>query len=173
MHDTSKRNTVKLLAVAGVSTIFPTSHVRAEATTPLSGTAQLPAATTRTPDLYIDLIRSTAVPDDSVVLKNTTNETIVVGKFLPGIVVFDDVQIDLNSAARNESLVLRPNQIVSLRTEATPVQSDDVIEYVWANSAGQAITDDLTTVHLGVFMADNKAIVYPLNRPTAQTPFPA
>jgi len=102
-----------------------------------------------------------------------SSETIVVSKFLPGTVVFDNVQIDLNAAAGGESLVLMHNQIVSLRTKAVSVQSDDVIEYVRANAAVQAISDDLTTVQLGVFMVDNQAIVYPFNTPTAQTPFPA
>ena len=97
----------------------------------------------------------------------------MVSKFLPGTVVFDNVQIDLNAAAGGESLVLMHNQIVSLRTKAVSVQSDDVIEYVRANAAVQAISDDLTTVQLGVFMVDNQAIVYPFNTPTAQTPFPA
>jgi len=173
MHDFSKRNTLKLFAAAGVSTVLPASLLTAEAATKPSVASQFPAAATRTPDLFIDLIRSTAVPDDSVVLKNTTSETIVVSKFLPGTVVFDDVQINLNEAAGGESIVIQPDQIVALRTKAVPVQSDDVIEYVWANSAAQAVSDDLTTVQLGVFMVDNQAIVYPFNMPSAQSHFPA
>jgi hypothetical protein len=173
MHDSSKRNILKLLAATGASTVLPASLVTAEAAAGSSGASQFSASEIRTPDLYIDLIRSTAVPDDSVLLKNTSNETIVVKKFLPRTVVFDDVRIDLNAAAGGESLIIEPNQIVSLRTKAAPVQSDDVIEYVWANSAVQTISEDLTTVQLGAFMVNNQAIVYPLNLPTAQTPFPA
>jgi len=173
MHDLTKRNTLKWLAATGATTVLPASLVTAEATTGLPGASQFPPAVKRTPDLFIDLIRSTAVTEDTVVLKNNTGETIVVSKFLPGIVVFDDVQIDLNAAAGGQSLVIEPNRIMSLHTKAVPVQSDDVIEYVWANSAKQAVSNDLTTVQLGVFMVDNQAVVYPVNRPTAQTPFPA
>lgn len=173
MHDSLKRNTLKLLVATGASTVLPASLITADAATPPSGASQFPTATKRTPDLFIDLLRSTAVPDDSVVLKNTTSETIVVSKFLPGSIVFDDVQIDLNAAVHGEALVIQPNSMVSLRTRAVSLQREDVIEYVWANSAKQVISDDLTTVQLGAFMVDNQAIVYPFNTPMAQTPFPA
>jgi len=128
MHDTKKRNTLKWLAATGAGTVLPASLVTAQAASQLSGVSQFPPAATRTPDLHIDLVRSTAVTEDSVVLKNTTNETIVVSKFLPGTVVFDGVQIDLNAAAGGESLVIESNQMMSLSTKAVPVQSDGIVE---------------------------------------------
>ena len=172
MHDSARRCTLKLLAATGASAVLPTSLLSANVATQLTGASQIPTAATRTPDLYIDLISSAAVPDDSVVIKNTTRETIVVNKFLPNNVVFDEVQIDLNAAAGDKPLVIKPNQIISLRTKALPLQRDDEFEYVWANSATQEISNDLTTVQLGVFMVNNQAVVYPFNAPTSQTAFP-
>jgi len=173
MHDISRRSTLKLLAATGASAVLPVSLLTVEAAAQASGVSQFPAPATRTPDLYIDLIRSTAVPDDSVVLYNASSETIVVGNFVAGAVVFNDVKIDLNAAAGGKSLVIKPQQLVSLRTKAVPVQRDEVMEYVWANSAAQPISDHLTTVQLGVFMVDDQAIVYPLNVPKEQAAFPA
>ncbi len=173
MHDSSKRNTLKLISASTAGVVLPTSLVMAEVATRPAGATQFPSASTRKPDLLINLIRSTAVPDDTVLLQNTTNDTIVISRFMPGTVVFDDVQVDLNVAADGQELVLKPNQLMSLRTQMTLVPSDGVVEYVWAESSALRNTDDVSLVYMGAFMADGRAIVFPHQTPSAQTLFPA
>ena len=171
MYDSSKRNTLKLISASTAGVVLPASLVMAEAAT--RPETQFPKANTRKPDLLINLVRSTAVPDDTVLLLNTTSDSLVVSQFMPGTIVFDDVQVDLNEVAGGKELILEPNQFVSLRTKMTPVQSDGLVEYVWADSLTHPMTDDVSLVHMGAFMADDRAIVFPHQTPAAQTPFPA
>lgn len=174
MHDSSKRNTLKLLGGTTAGIAIPTSVVMAESATRPNAASRFPAGAKRSPELLIQLIHSTAVPDDSIVLQNKTNDKLVISRFMPGTVIFDDVQCDLNEAAQQE-LVLEAGQLMSLRTLMTAVDSDSIMEYVWANGVVDPASkySDLSTVTMGAFMADNKAIVYPYGTPAPQTSFPA
>ena len=173
MHDSSKRNTLKLISASTAGVVLPTSLVMAEAATRPAAAMQFPEASTRKPDLLINLVRSTAVPDDTVLLLNTTNDRLVISQFMPGTIVFDDVQIDLNEVTGGSELILAPHQMKSLRTQITPIQSEGMVEYVWADSSTHPITDDLSLVYMGAFMADDRAIVFLHQAPAAQTPLPA
>ncbi len=171
MHDSSKRNTLKLLGGSTAGVFLPSSLVLAEAATRAAGASQFPAAAKRTPELLINLFRSTAVPDDTFMLQNQSSERLVISRFLPGTVIFDDVQVDLNEAVDNTEVILEPHQVMSLRAQLSPINSDDVMEYVWANSAVDSISDNLSIVSIGAFMVDGQAILYPQNTPSVQTSF--
>ncbi len=173
MHDSSKRHTLKLLGGSTASVVIPSSIVMAEAATRPTRHNQFPQAAKRRPELLIQLVRSTAVSEDTVVLRNTTNGQLVISQFMPGTVIFDDVQCDLNEAAAGKELILQPGQVMSLRTQMAPIDTDSVMEYVWANASTQPISGDVSLVSLGAFMADGRAVVYPFDAPAAQTPFPA
>jgi hypothetical protein len=174
MHDSSKRNTLKLLGGSTAGVAIPTSFAMAETATRPNTASPFPAATKRNPELLIQLIHSLAVPDDSIVLQNQTNEKLVISRFMPSTVIFDDVQCDLNEAAGRE-LTLAPGQVISLRTQMMAVDSDSIGEYVWANGAVQPSLNysDVSIVFMGAFMADKQAIVFPQDTPSAQTSFPA
>ncbi|MEE9333476.1 MAG: hypothetical protein V3U65_05235 [Granulosicoccaceae bacterium] len=171
MYDLSKRNTLKLISASTAGVVLPTSLLMAEAA--MRQATQFPESKPRKPDLLINLVRSTAVPDDTVLLLNTTSDRLVIGQFMPGTIVFDDVQVNLNEAAGGKELILEPNQFLSLRTQMTPVQSDGIVEYVWADSSAHPMTEDVSLVFMGAFMADDRAIVFPHQTPAAQTLFPA
>lgn len=162
MLDLKKRLTIKslsllpLVSIPGLAKAVSTSVQDAD--TP-SQTLP-PAAPRHNMALQIQIINSSAVPDNNVIIRNTSDEELIVKRFMPGVVYFDNQVVDLNEAANNKALQLQPGQSKALHFTVQPVSDTVPIEYVWADHAVDALNSETSIVTLGAFMADTYAVVY-------------
>jgi len=171
MPDISKRRTIKLI---GVAPIVGVPVVASAASDVLSQQARkttidsLPPAVPRLNSMQLDiqLIDTSAVTSQEMLIRNTTDEKLVVTQFMPGHVVFGDRFIDLQAALRTQSLVLNAGQSKSLDFDIMPINKMDHIEYVWADHAVHALSDETNIIHLGAFMANTSAVIYADTRHT-------
>lgn len=194
MTDLQKRQTLKLitgtglgfsaLGVAGLSS----SLLASESNT---GSAQYaPDISSRSrgvADLQIDIISTTAIPEQSVILTNNTDDVMTLDKFMPGTIVFKDSMVELNSLLESGPITLEPHHAMSATVEvwnllalstlapralvppalaapklAPPNLAPPIIEYVWAENAITELSTETDIIAVGAFVADRQAIVYPI-----------
>lgn len=136
----------------------------------------LPAANKRrTHDLELHVFSSTAVTEDSVLLRNNLEETMVLREIKPSIIVFKDRFIDLRRIIRPDSeLSLAPLHTVSFQVVSQPLYGrewsqrntggdqvlPDVIEYLWAQECVSDISANCVLVSTAAFIADKTALLY-------------
>lgn len=160
MLDLKRRQTLKILsALPLVSMPFVGVANAIGLTESLAPT--LPEATRRTSmQLEIQIIDSNAVPDNTVVFRNSDDEELIITKFMPGHIVFGDNVIDLNATVGGQNLILQPGQSKSFDFKVESTVNAAPIEYVWADHAVNKLSDETSVITLGAFMADTNAVVY-------------
>jgi len=163
----SRRRLLQLMSVAGVlpgvalavdqSSVGNNSH--AEGLTPEN--CEQPN------DLLIDIISSSAVPDDTVVITNNTAGDIELAGFLPSIIVFDNKFVDLGALKGGGQMILKAGQVVSFQTYLGAVRGKDweelggkQIQYVWAEDAMRSVSDEMQLVSVAGFVSGDQAILY-------------
>lgn len=160
MLDSKKRQTLKFIgAVPLVSLPFAASATLLDPTETLL--PELPNPSPRTGmDIEIMIIDSSAVPDNNVVFRNHSDETLFVSKFLPGHIVYEGKLMDLNAAMGDRHIELLPGQSKAFQYDVWPIVNAGPVEYVWAEHAIDVLSEETSIITLGAFMADTKAVVY-------------
>lgn len=158
MLDVSKRRTIQM--IGAVPLMLPAVSALASmknATKP----GQLPEAKPRSGmPLQIQIIDSTSIPDNDVLFRNNSEDTLLVTRFMPGYVYFNDKIMDLNGALSAKPMRLEPGQSRALNFVMWPVVNAGPTEYVWADQSVERLNDETSIITLGAFMADTSAVVY-------------
>jgi len=165
MPDQNKRRMLKMLSVTPlVTTPVFASVSGAGFSDKVKQHTTLPTSSAKSRDvgrpLQIHILDTTAVPDNNVLVRNDSNETLLVSRFMPGHVYFDDKIMDLNEAIGNTPLLLHAGQSKAFNFKLWPVVNAGPVEYVWADHALEKLSDDTSVVTLGAFMADTNAVLY-------------
>ncbi len=150
MTDQQKRKTLKLMATAG-----------AAGASPLALGAMLPG---RKPaqgvHLSIDIVAGSAVPGDSVILRNSSTQLLRIEKFSPGIIACRDSIFDLNELCKNKSLELAPGQVVSATVEQWQVLSAPLMRaYLQADPSVTALSPHTDLISLAAMVNGTEAVV--------------
>jgi len=171
----SRRRLLQLISAAGILPGAAFAADQSNAVSILNAGDSQPAKApppSKTPinqphDLLIDIITSSAVPEDTVVITNTSDEDIELAGFLPSIVVFEDRFIDLGVMGGDAPLSLNAGQVISLQTSLKSVRGKDWnelggkrVQYVWADDAMREISQEMQLVSVAGFVSCDYAILY-------------
>ncbi len=160
MLDSKKRQTLKFMGAAPLVSL-PFVASAGELFASETQVPKLPAASPRTGmQLEIQIIDSTAVPDNTVVFRNRSDDVLVITRFMPGHIVYDGKLMDLNAAMGDRQIELSPGQSRAFEYDVWSVLNTGPVEYVWADHAIDALSEETSVVTLGAFMADTNAVVY-------------
>ena len=165
MFDQSKRHTLKMLG--GTSLIAMPIFAMADGSGIVAGNGS-DSAKPEYPELVqssgmplqIQIIDTMSVPDNNVILRNTSDEELCVSRFMPGHIYFNEQIIDLNEAIGKRSLILQAGRSKVFDFKVWPVLNAGPVEYVWADHAIEQLNNDTSVITLGAFMADTNAVVY-------------
>jgi len=165
MHNPNKRRTLKML---GVTPLVSMPLFASNTGLDYAGTAQNPAAVSELSansqypgmPLEIQILDTTAVPDNNVLVRNTSNEPLIINRFVPGHIYFNGQIMDLNEAIGNAPLILQVGQSKAFDFKLWPVVNAGPVEYVWADQVVEVLNDNTSVVILGAFMADANAIIH-------------
>jgi len=165
----SRRRLLQLISVAGIlpGAAFAVDQSHAVNVANAEKLQPLKADLNRPQDLLIDIISSSAVPDDTVVITNNTADNIELAGFLPSIIVFNNRFVDLGVLSGDAPMFLNAGQVISLQTSLKSVRGktwDKLggkrIQYVWADDAMQEISQDMQLVSVAGFLSCDYAILY-------------
>ena len=139
-------------------------------------TPELPAAQHRhTHDLELHIFSSEAVVEDSLVLRNNLDETLVLKEIRPSLIVFNDRYVDLRKVIGDTPLSVSAGHTVSFMVYSQPLygrdwsrrdmsndyqEPADMTEYLWAHGSVSKISEDLVLVSAGAFVAGETALMY-------------
>ncbi len=170
MLDQNKRRTLKMLSVTPLVTPLVSMPVLASKID--LGVFDTSDHDTNSPDLIpttnqaagrplqIQILDTAAVPDNNVLVRNDSDETLLISRFMPGHIYFNGQIMDLNEAIGNTPLILQAGQSKAFQFNIWPVLNAGPVEYVWADHAVEILSADTSVITLGAFMVDNNAIVY-------------
>jgi len=165
MLDKNKRRTLKILGVTPLVTMPAfASATQLGLTNDFESQVALPEVPARIKGsgmpLQIQILDTNAVPDNNVVVRNTSDEPLLISRFMPGHVYFNGQIMDLNQAIGNQPLSIDAGQSRSFDFKIWPVLNAGPVEYVWADQAVEKISNDTSVITLGAFMAGTDAVVY-------------
>lgn len=161
MLDLKKRQTLKFIGAAPLVTLPFIASAGSHNNLTKTVLPDLPAPTPRTSmQLEIQIIDSSAVPDNHVIFRNRDDEALTITRFMPGHIVYGDKFMDLNAAMNGQPLELAAGQSKVLQFDVWSVVNAGPIEYVWSDHAIDILNDETSVIHLGAFMADTNAVVY-------------
>ncbi len=165
MHNPNKRRTLKMLSVtplvsmpifaSGTDLGHGDTAENNVAVSELSANSKYPSM-----PLEIQILDTTAVPDNNVLVRNTSSEPLTIKRFVPGHIYFNGQIMDLNEAVGNAPLILQAGQSKAFDFTLWPVVNAGPVEYVWADHVAEILNDNTSIVTLGAFMADSNAIVH-------------
>jgi len=166
--DAQKRRTIKVLGAAPLLSVPLVGAASELAGLDAFGVSQaeftalkLPAAKPRTSmSVEIQIINSAMVPENSVLIRNTTNEQILITRFMPGSIIFNNLHIDLNKAIGASGLVLSSGHSKAFLCDIAPAKGFRDVEYVWADHAVESLGEHASVITLGAFMANTDAVVF-------------
>ena len=157
MIDQLKRNTLKIMAAAGVAAVSP---MALSAALPARKGAEAAGNGLLDTHLQIDILAGRSVPEDSVILRNTTTDVLQINAFRPGVIAYKDSILDLNKLCSKQTLVLQPGQLVSFTARLWEEMADSAMhEYLLADNSASAISNDTDVLSLLAMIHDNNAIV--------------
>jgi len=167
MTDLEKRRTLKLIGGTGIGAGLASSSAIAsfDLLNPAETDAHSGLSAGGTVELDINIISTRALPEQSVILTNNTDDVITIDRFMPASVIFNESLVDLNSLLESGPLHIAPHQSVSSEVEVWNLLAKPVLEYVWATDAMYPLSDETDIVPVGAFLADGKAIVFPTGEP--------
>jgi len=164
MPDQNKRRTLKMLGVTPLVSmpVFAAGAINLPKNMDSdSVVSELPA---RVPGsgmpLQIQILDTNEVPDNNVLIRNTSDEPLLIGRFMPGHVYFNGQIMDLNEAIGDRPLALDSGQSKAFEFKPWPVVNAGPVEYVWADHAIELLNNNTSIVTLGAFMAGSDAVVY-------------
>ncbi len=161
MLDVSKRRTIQLMGAVPLLSLPLVSMASAAGDKALRSAALLPAAKPRTGlPVQIQIIHSSSVPDNDVLIRNNGDDDLTISRFMPGHIYFDGQIMDLNESTAGKALRLKSGDSVALSFRVWPVVNAGPTEYVWADQSVERLSDETSIITLGAFMADTNAVVY-------------
>lgn len=165
MHNPNKRRTLKMLGVTPLVSMplfasntgldYAVAAKSDAAMSELSANSQYSGI-----PLQIQILDTTAVPDNNVLLRNTSNEPLTINRFVPGHIYFNGKIMDMNEVIGSAPLILQAGQSKAFDFKLWPVVNAGPVEYVWADHVVEILNDNTSVVTLGAFMADTNAIVH-------------
>lgn len=165
MHNPDKRRTLKMLSVTPlVSMPLFASNTGFEyidgagndaAESELTAHSQYPGM-----PIEIQVLDTTAVPDNNVLVRNTSSEPLIIDRFAPGHIYFNGKIMDMNEAIGNAPLILQAGQSKAFDFKLWPVVNAGPVEYVWADHVAELLNANTSVVTLGAFMVDSNAIIH-------------
>lgn len=170
MLDRNKRRTMKMIGIAplmSIPALASSAIIDSNGAAEHLATAdQLPAATSRSNlPLQIEILDTTSIPDNNVILCNSSDEPLIISRFMPGHIYFNEKIMDLNEAVGKQPLTLQPGQSKVFQFKAWPVLNAGPVEYVWADHAAEKLSIDTSLITLSAFMADTSAVIYAKAKP--------
>lgn len=159
MTDTSKRRTLKWFGAAPLTAV-PFASMAGISAGLDPQQLDLPPAVQRKSELQIQIVDTSSVPDNSVLMFNAGSEQLIINQFITGTVIFNNRMLDLNSMTTAAPIVLKPGQTKSFDAEVFSVLAVPPVEYVYADHAAEVLNDETSVIHLGAFMFDDMAVVY-------------
>jgi len=160
MLDLKKRQTLKYIGAAPlVSLPFVASADSADLSKSITADSAMRSAGTSM-QLQIQIIDSSAVRDGNVIVRNISDESIIISRFMPGHIAFDGKLIDLNETVGGQNLDLKAGQSKAFLFDLLSEGTTQTFEYVWADHAIEALSHETSVVTLSAFMADSNAVVY-------------
>lgn len=159
MTDTSKRRTLKWFGAAPLTAI-PFASMAGMSNDLDPQQLDLPPAVQRKSELQIQIIDTSSVPDNSVLMFNAGTEQLLINQFITGTVIFNNRMLDLNSMTTAAPIVLEPGQTKSFDAEVFSVLAVPPVEYVYADHAAEILNAETSVIRLGAFMFDDMAVVY-------------
>lgn len=138
MVDQIKRRTLKLMtatgSVAAAASLGGITGSAIAATSP--DNSRSPDLNAQPFHLKVRIITGGAVPEDTVIFTNDTNDTIEIEEFLPGFVTLGNRMMDLNTLTRSDSIVVKPGYPVAsklARWEVLALEENN--SYLWCDTA--------------------------------------
>jgi len=163
----SRRRLLQLMSVAGVLPGVALAVDQSSAVSNAHTQGLTPENCERSNDLLIDIISSSAVPDDTVVITNNTTADVELAGFLPSIIVFNNKFVDLGALKGEHQMILKAGQVISFQTYLNGVRGKawnelggKQIQYVWAEDAMRSISDEMQLVSVAGFISGGQAILY-------------
>ena len=112
-------------------------------------------------NLSIDIVAGSAVPGDSVILRNTSAQVIHIEQFTPGIIACRDSTFDLNKLCNNRSLELLPGQVISATVEQWQVLSAPLMRaYLQADASATVLSAHTDVISLAAMVNSTEAVVF-------------
>jgi len=161
--DKHKRNTLKTIASTGIGVVAGSLGVVsvADAAKSMAGASSLPRpAMAVNFDLEISVLSSSGVVENTLILKNNTDEVMHIVRFRSDRIVFDNKEVSLSAITDGGPLTLEPGQSSSFQVEVTKIDSAVPNHYVWANDCMSRVSDECIDVNLGGFLVDQDVLVY-------------
>lgn len=165
--DQSKRNSIKLMGSAGILAYAASaSSVAATRLFEQAGAVDIDALPLSVPrsnaELEIQIISSSAIPENSIIIRNATDSALSIEKFMPGHIVFNDRIVNINSIFKDAPIVLEASQVVSIQAEIWELLAMPPVEFVWAEHAIEKLSHETDVITLGAFMSDSNAVMFPM-----------
>lgn len=174
--DETRRGTLKVLAGTSASLAAGCLGVVSVADALEAGSRTGTLADTRTDalprtfssvlfDLEMHIISSTGVVENSLLLKNNTQEPMHIARFRSDHIVFGNKYVSLKYITNHGPLRLEPMQTKAFQVEVAA--RDDAIptDYVQADHCVTALSDECVDVHLGGFLVGSDVMVITRKQP--------
>jgi len=160
--DDKKRKTLKAMAGTGIGMVAGSLSVVsvADAAIAASTSSALPLPTKSVQfDLDLSIVSSQGVVENTLLLKNTTDETMHIARFRSDNIVFDNKSVSLSEVTDQGPITLEPGQTLSFQVSVVELNDAAPMEYVYADHCVNHISSDCVDVHLGGFMVDHDVMV--------------
>ena len=162
MIDRTKRSTLKMMGMATAAAALPAGTLLAnnEVIAPLTAGAVSPNLGVS--DLKIEIITSSDVKHNTVILSNLSDDTLPIKHFSPGSVIWEDQYLDLNGLRGHVGLTLAVGSAMNLSVRRQTLKHSFQSEYIWADDAVNTIDRNTSRVLLGAYLHNGQLHAYPI-----------
>jgi len=165
MLDASKRRTMQLMGTAPLLTLPVVSAISGVAsasdTVENGSVAGLPPAAPKSGlPVEIQIISTSSVPDNNVLIRNTSDDELLITRFTPGHVYYNGEILDLNESIKAKPIHIQAEQSIALHYRSWPVVNAGPVEYLLADQSVQHLSNETAVITLGAFMANTDAVLY-------------
>lgn len=159
MTDSSKRRTLKWLGATPLAALpFASIAGVADFAVPQGENSLLTVSRTRV--LNIQIVDTSNVPDNTVLIHNFGQEKVTIGQFMVGAVIFNSRMLDLNALTSKGPIVIASGQTKSFSADIWNVLAAPAIEHTYADHVVEVLNTETRVIKLGVYMFDDNAVVY-------------
>jgi len=111
-------------------------------------------------DVEMMIISSRSEKENSLLLKNGSNQTLHIDRFCCDKIVFDERQVSIASLTESGPLTIEPGQWVSFPANVVPLSTESTLDYVLSDSCAAIESKDSVDVNLGGFMVSTDVMVF-------------
>ncbi len=159
--DQTKRQTLKTIAGTGAAVVAgPLGLVSAAEAAQPSTISSLPSTHGSAQfDLDLQIVSSSGVMENSLILKNNTDETMHIARFRSDNIVFNNHVVSLSEITADGPIIINPGQTQSFQVSLVQLGDTAPMEYVHADHCTNRVTNDCVDVKLGGFLVDHDVMV--------------